>query len=512
MINTSPLQQLHKTFADYAEFLFSRWVVKSHKTYNATQVHVIFDHPNRHGISAKDIERARRDRNCGDEHFEAITGESNLPGNWRSFLSNRENKRKLVNFLSHHFLHLALKKFPNNECHFITAGGFDDDHVDQVLGSYVAVEGGIITYPEMRANHEEGDSRVWLHASKSGASKVIIYSPDTDTLFIGLPQIKNLEGKTVYLHIMDTPYEKSFVNMSRLITDISNDMSLHGLKDIENCIQMLYICSGCDFVSFFHGCGKKTFFDCFRQNALFISQDLCNTNVQGLFAFYRLASCVYFSKHRAAFQPATSAKEVYDNIECDDNELRHLTLIQNIREKMWERVVSEDQMIPNADALKLHWQRCCWVFSYWKQTLKNIMTLSPLTENGWALKNDDISVVWDTDDNLKRVQDTIQWYTKGCSCKSGCTTNRCSCKRQSDRQGRKMGGYCGPGCKCQNCTNIPNVQHQFLESLEEPFELEDNESDLGEEDSDSEDIENTVQDVQDDEYRQYWDIFDNLTA
>jgi hypothetical protein len=40
MINTSPLQQLHKTFADYAEFLFSRWVVKSHKTYNATQVHV----------------------------------------------------------------------------------------------------------------------------------------------------------------------------------------------------------------------------------------------------------------------------------------------------------------------------------------------------------------------------------------------------------------------------------------------------------------------------------------
>jgi hypothetical protein len=70
------------------------------------------------------------------------------------------------------------------------------------------------------------------------------------------------------------------------------------------------------------------------------------------------------------------------------------------------------------------------------------MTLSPLTENGWALKNDDISVVWDTDDNLKRVQDTIQWYTKGCSCKSGCTTNRCSCKRQSDRQGRKMGGYC----------------------------------------------------------------------
>jgi hypothetical protein len=56
-------------------------------------------------------------------------------------------------------------------------------------------------------------------------------------------------------------------------------------------------------------------------------------------AFYRLASCVYFSKHRAAFQPTTSVKEVYDNIACDDNELGYLTLIQHIREKRWERVV-----------------------------------------------------------------------------------------------------------------------------------------------------------------------------
>jgi hypothetical protein len=51
-------------------------------------------------------------------------------------------------------------------------------------------------------------------------------------------------------------------------------------------------------------------------------------------------------------------------------------------------------------------------FQLLETNTKNITTLSPLAENGWALKNDEISVVWDTDDNLIRVQDTIQWYTK----------------------------------------------------------------------------------------------------
>jgi hypothetical protein len=42
---------------------------------------------------------------------------------------------------------------------------------------------------------------------------------------------------------------------------------------------------------------------------------------------------------------------------------------------MWERVVSEDQMIPNANALKLHWQRCCWVYSLIQRVLPKTLKI-----------------------------------------------------------------------------------------------------------------------------------------
>jgi hypothetical protein len=63
IINTSPLST-HKTFDDYAEFLFQRWVTRFQFQFKASEIHIIFDHPNRHGISPKDIERFRRNKNC----------------------------------------------------------------------------------------------------------------------------------------------------------------------------------------------------------------------------------------------------------------------------------------------------------------------------------------------------------------------------------------------------------------------------------------------------------------
>jgi len=38
---------------------------------------------------------------------------------------------------------------------------------------------------------------------------------------------------------------------------------------------------------------------------------------------------------------------------------------------------------------------------------------------------------------------------KGCGCKTGCQTNRCKCKKSNHA--------CGPGCKCQSCTNLPQT-------------------------------------------------------
>jgi hypothetical protein len=69
---------------------------------------------------------------------------------------------------------------------------------DKAFGS--SPEKGIFVISHLSANHEEGDT-VWFHAFKSTANRLIIYSPDTDTFFIGLPLIKKLTGKSIFVQL-----------------------------------------------------------------------------------------------------------------------------------------------------------------------------------------------------------------------------------------------------------------------------------------------------------------------
>ena len=79
---------------------------------------------------------------------------------------------------------------------------------------------------------------------------------------------------------------------------------------------------------------------------------------------------------------------------------------------------------------------------------------------GWMKNNDGSYMVdWDCSTVQQNVQDTINFLTKGCTCKKGCVSQRCGC--------RKGGHHCGPGCTCQNCTNVlpkPSIVDQALAS------------------------------------------------
>ncbi len=53
-------------------------------------------------------------------------------------------------------------------------------------------------------------------------------------------------------------------------------------------------------------------------------------------------------------------------------------------------------------------------------------------------------------------KETIDYLMKGCSCKTGCQSQRCGC--------RKNNHNCGPGCQRHNCTNLPVINAQELEA------------------------------------------------
>ncbi|CAC5415615.1 unnamed protein product [Mytilus coruscus] len=372
IINTSPLAS-HQTFGDYGEFLFNRWIIKYYNQYTANEVHLLFDDPNRNGVSPKDIEK------------------------------NAEN---------------TVVQEP------VVPGGFDDDRKDRAIS---ILNGQVVDYDLASGNHEEADTRVWLHASVTTADQVIIYSPDTD----GIDSIFDMYAVT-FLSIVDV----ILCHISEVVVE--------------------------DF-----------FFDVFRKHASFIVGNGSFADVHGhngLHSFYRLICSVYFNKHRAAFQPYSTPKSLFDSISEGDLHEKHLSFISAIREKLWERVVTEVEMMPNHEALKLHWMRCCWVFDYWSQSTSNTHTLSELSKSGWQITDNRLEIVWDTVLNFQKVEKTVEWYTKGCGCKTGCKTNRCKCKKA---QNENCDGFCGQWRSVLDMSiDLDDVISDETEDLEDPVEDE----------------------------------------
>ncbi len=84
-------------------------------------------------------------------------------------------------------------------------------------------------------------------------------------------------------------------------------------------------------------------------------------------------------------------------------------------------------------------------YTCYKSHSSNI-TYLPIQDYGWKITNaNTLTIVWDSEQNISHVKRRVQ---KWCSCKTGCSTGRCRCK--------KANNYCGPGCKCVRCTNLKN--------------------------------------------------------
>ena len=85
------------------------------------------------------------------------------------------------------------------------------------------------------------------------------------------------------------------------------------------------------------------------------------------------------------------------------------------------------------------------VAQVWAQACSNDVTVPDFTLHGWSLKDGSISVIWDTDDNIKKVDSNQKMPRQGCKCSKGCSNNWCKCKKE--------GRMCSLFCLCKNCKN-----------------------------------------------------------
>ena len=172
MINTSPLPTQHKTFYHYGVFLVQKWLLCHISSPATKEIHVLFDHPGQMEFSPKDVERARRDTTASLTSNISVTfpieNSTPIPSGvklWREFISERHCKRELIKYLANLFLDI-LPEYLKGHQKFITAGGFDDPvRKDKALMCSQSMKGSLsVEVSALASNHEETDSRAWLHA------------------------------------------------------------------------------------------------------------------------------------------------------------------------------------------------------------------------------------------------------------------------------------------------------------------------------------------------------------
>ena len=133
---------------------------------------------------------------------------------------------------------------------------------------------------------------------------------------------------------------------------------------------------------------------------------------------------------------------------------------------------SDDKLPPNSDCLKKHILRCNYQTYIWKHCLQPIIGVPSPVGNGWKEEDDLLHIDWmDQEPAPASLLEFIY-----CSCKGKCSSNRCSCQKNSLK--------CTNLCQCRNCENSRGDNGG-----------DDQEEDDDDDDDDDENDENVVDDA-----------------
>jgi len=259
--------------------------------------------------------------------------------------------------------------------------------------------------------------------------------------------------------------DKKYLILRHLNLAFQGDPDLQALPrdHLGSIMQSLYISTGCNYISYLKTF-KAKIINIFTQYASFISgtdlgslyqADFINRG-SGFVSFVHLIGTCYFKKHIAAFIATyghSTSLHLYNSI---DNSLpvleRHKVWLQRVRQAVCNRILSEEERVPTYTSLWRHWLCSYWVHQMWQRsTYPDVYSSLPAPEqSGWIKDGCNYIIDWEAVDVMEKIKGTIEFLTKVCSCKKGCATNNCGCRKRSN--------YCGPGCECQACANLPVQQ------------------------------------------------------
>ena len=219
---------LSKTFGEYANE-FKGSVLRPLKEESVTRVDVVFDRY--FDTSLKGDTRDRR----GTSFKVAVKEDTPIVRDWGKFLKESSNKDQL-------FTLLAEK---------ITTERSDSKVVVSTNGENVISSVVVDTSDISPCNHEEADTRIFLHAkniSAAGHQKISVKTVDTDVVVVAIGLFDQLNVEELWIEFGNGIHLRWF------------PIHVYAAKLGKKMCQSLLVWfafTGCDIVSAFHGRGKK---------------------------------------------------------------------------------------------------------------------------------------------------------------------------------------------------------------------------------------------------------------
>ena len=367
---------------------------------SCTRVDVVFDRYN--SVSIKNACRSRRV--CSKPIRRIIYNRSvPLPTKWNNFISLSENKADLARFLSEELQNKAKTGLCQNE--LIVSGGFRD---------CVHAESNKRNIDTLRANHEEADTRIVLHAHEAkceGYQRVLVSSQDTDVLVL-LTHFASKLSKEIWM-CTGTYKQRVYVPVHDILLPDSVRRNLPAYHSI----------TGCDTVSQFSGHGKRTTWETFNKHA----ELLDHLGVDSL-----------------STQTVKKVEEFVCRIYAPNSMSNS---INGIRYKLFQKGKADPRSLPpTEESLRQHIKRAHYQARIWRLATCAQPNIPTPIGNGWILdSNSELQPELSNAEPVPQICLDIVF----CKCQS-CSSNRCSCKIKHLR--------CTAACDCSEtiCHNPLN--------------------------------------------------------
>nr|KAG5708605.1 hypothetical protein BaRGS_033026 [Batillaria attramentaria] len=168
-----------KNFQQYVDLIFLPYIQRQFET--TSRVDIVWDVYKADSLKAS----ARERRGCGFKRM--VVPSAQLPGNWKGFLRDNDNKTQLFEFLAKS---LAEKSYDEGKKLVTTIG-------DKVLCCPTEAKDDL-----RPCSHEEADTRVILHAAdcaRSGLHKVLIRTTDTDVLVMAIAHFHKMAATELWI-------------------------------------------------------------------------------------------------------------------------------------------------------------------------------------------------------------------------------------------------------------------------------------------------------------------------